>query len=91
MPCNAFYTRFIFLESFHIYYNLICIFICTPICTNFILEKKVGVTDGDLQIGFVAAGKLLSWWSALSPEVSDPASPDSLYLCLSCAVITRLT
>jgi hypothetical protein len=30
----------LFLESFHIYYNLICIFICTPICTKFYSCKK---------------------------------------------------
>jgi hypothetical protein len=26
-------------------YNLICIFICTPICTNFLFLQKVGVTS----------------------------------------------
>jgi hypothetical protein len=41
MPCNASDTRFIFLKVFHMYYNLICIFICTPICTKkFILVKS---------------------------------------------------
>jgi hypothetical protein len=30
-----------FWKVFHKYYNLICIFICTPICTkNFILAKS---------------------------------------------------
>jgi hypothetical protein len=31
-----------FLKVFHLYYNLICIFICTPVCTkkNFILVKS---------------------------------------------------
>jgi hypothetical protein len=30
-----------FWKVFHKYYNLICIFICTPICTkNFILTKS---------------------------------------------------
>jgi hypothetical protein len=47
MQCNASYTRFIFLESFHIYYNLICIFLYALLfAQNFILEKKVGVTAG---------------------------------------------
>jgi hypothetical protein len=41
MPCNASYTRFIFLESFHIYYNLICIFLYALLfAQNFILEKN---------------------------------------------------
>jgi hypothetical protein len=40
MPCNASYAR-LFLEIFRMYYNLICIFICTPICTKkFILAKS---------------------------------------------------
>jgi hypothetical protein len=29
-----------FLKVFHKYYNLICIFICTPICTKFYSCKK---------------------------------------------------
>jgi hypothetical protein len=40
MPCNASYTRFIFGKFFHKYYNSICIFICTPICTKFYSCKK---------------------------------------------------
>jgi hypothetical protein len=41
MPCNAFYTRFIFLESFHLYYNLICIFLYALLfAQNFILLKS---------------------------------------------------
>jgi transposase InsO family protein len=41
MPCNASYARLFFLKVFHKYYNFICIFICTPICTkNFILAKS---------------------------------------------------
>jgi hypothetical protein len=41
MPCNASYTRFIFGKFFHMNYNLICIFICTTICTKkFILVKS---------------------------------------------------
>jgi hypothetical protein len=41
MPCNASYARLLFLKVFHKYYNFICIFICTPICTkNFILAKS---------------------------------------------------
>jgi hypothetical protein len=48
MPCIASCTRFIFLESFHIYYNLICIFICLLFAQNFILEKNVGVTVSGL-------------------------------------------
>jgi hypothetical protein len=49
MPCNASYTRFIFLKVFHVNYNLICIFICTPICTNlFILVKSECYTCPDV-------------------------------------------
>jgi hypothetical protein len=41
MQCNASYTRFIlFWKVFHMFYNLICIFICTPICTKFYSRKK---------------------------------------------------
>jgi hypothetical protein len=29
-----------FWKVFHMYYNLICIFICTPICTKFYSCKK---------------------------------------------------
>jgi hypothetical protein len=29
-----------FWKVFHMYYNLICIFICTPICTKFYSHKK---------------------------------------------------
>jgi hypothetical protein len=29
-----------FWKVFHMYYNLICIFICTPICTKFYSRKK---------------------------------------------------
>jgi hypothetical protein len=42
MPCNASYTRFIFLKVFHMNYNLICIFICTPVCTNLFILVKSG-------------------------------------------------
>jgi hypothetical protein len=42
MQCNASYTRFIFLKVFHMNYNLICIFICTPICTNLFILVKSG-------------------------------------------------
>jgi hypothetical protein len=42
MSCNASYTRFIFLKVFHMNYNLICIFICTPICTNLFILVKSG-------------------------------------------------
>jgi hypothetical protein len=41
MPCNAMHPiQDLFLEVFHMYYNLICIFICTPICTKFYSCKK---------------------------------------------------
>jgi hypothetical protein len=41
MACNASYARFIFFwKVFHKYYNLICIFICTPICTKLYSCKK---------------------------------------------------
>jgi hypothetical protein len=33
-----------FWKVFHICYNLICIFICTPICTKKLFLQKVGVT-----------------------------------------------
>jgi hypothetical protein len=33
-----------FWKVFHMNYNLICIFICTPICTKKIILVKVGVT-----------------------------------------------
>jgi hypothetical protein len=31
-----------FWKVFHMYYNLICIFICTPIWTNFFILVKSG-------------------------------------------------
>jgi hypothetical protein len=31
-----------FWKVFHMNYNLICIFICTPICTNFFILVKSG-------------------------------------------------
>jgi hypothetical protein len=37
------------------------------------------------------AGEPAWSWSALSPEESEPASPSSMDLCLSCASLTRLT
>jgi hypothetical protein len=33
-----------FWKVFHKYYNLICIFICIPICTKILFLSKVGVT-----------------------------------------------
>jgi hypothetical protein len=44
MQCNASYTRFIFLESFHIYYNLICIFYMYSYLHKILFLKKMGVT-----------------------------------------------
>jgi hypothetical protein len=38
MPCHAMQCilyKIYFWKVFHMYYNLICIFICTPICTKF--------------------------------------------------------
>jgi hypothetical protein len=50
-----------FWKVFHKYYNLICIFICTPICTkNFILAKS-----GCYTLASAAADWLPSsaaWW-----------------------------
>jgi hypothetical protein len=41
MPSHAMHPiQDLFLESFHIYYILISIFICTPICTKFYSYKK---------------------------------------------------
>jgi hypothetical protein len=41
MPCHAMHPiQDLFLEGFHMHYNLICIFICTPICTKFYSCKK---------------------------------------------------
>jgi hypothetical protein len=38
-----------FWKVFRMYYNLICFFICTPICTIFFLFlQKVGVTQAPL-------------------------------------------
>jgi hypothetical protein len=52
MSCNAMQCilyKIYFLESFfYMYYNLICIFICTPIWTKKLFLEKVGVTGGDL-------------------------------------------
>jgi hypothetical protein len=36
-----------FWKVFHKYYNLICIFICTPICTKNLILQKVGVTSAE--------------------------------------------
>jgi hypothetical protein len=41
MPCNAMHpTQDYFWKVFHKYYNLICIFICTPICTKILFLQK---------------------------------------------------
>jgi hypothetical protein len=46
MPCHAMHPmQDYFWKVFHKYYNLICIFICTPICTKFLFLQKVGVTE----------------------------------------------
>jgi hypothetical protein len=48
MPCNASYTRFIFLKVFHMYYNLIC----TPMWTNFFILVKSGCYKGTPNVDF---------------------------------------
>jgi hypothetical protein len=43
MPCHAMHPmQDYFWKVFHKYYNLICIFICTPICTKKIILAKSG-------------------------------------------------
>jgi hypothetical protein len=43
MPCHAMHPMqdLFFWKVFHKYYNLICIFICTPICTKLYSCKKL--------------------------------------------------
>jgi hypothetical protein len=40
MQCMLY--KIYFWKVFHMYYNLICIFICTPICTIFFILVKIG-------------------------------------------------
>jgi hypothetical protein len=40
-----------FWKVFHMNYNLICIFICTPICTNFFILVKSGCYKEDADDG----------------------------------------
>jgi hypothetical protein len=54
-----------FLKVFHMYYNLICIFLGTPICTKKNYCKKVGVTyllpavDRIMKHGVEAANRIM--------------------------------
>jgi hypothetical protein len=43
MPCHAMHPmQDYFWKVFHKYYSLICIFICTPICTKILILAKSG-------------------------------------------------
>jgi hypothetical protein len=52
MPCHAMHPmQDYFWKVFHKYYNLICIFICTPICTKkFLFLQNVGVTGDRVKV-----------------------------------------
>jgi hypothetical protein len=50
-----------FWKVFHMYYNLICIFICTPICTKFYSCKKWVLQEPAIRLhGVGRIGK--DWW-----------------------------
>ncbi len=57
MPCHAMQCilcKIYFWKVFLKYYNLICIFICTPICTKILFLQKVGVTEREVAVGTTA-------------------------------------
>jgi hypothetical protein len=55
MPCNASYTRFIFLEGFSYVLQIDMHFICTPMWTKFYSCKKWVLQGGTPELGLVAA------------------------------------
>jgi hypothetical protein len=53
-----------FWNVFHKYYNLICIFICTPICTKILILAKSGcyIIDRKVEVAYQLE---------LPPQLSD--------------------
>jgi hypothetical protein len=47
-----------FLKVFHMYYNLICIFICTPICTKFYSCEKWVLQNSPVELGRTLSRKV---------------------------------
>jgi hypothetical protein len=69
-------------------YRSLCIF---PLLASLANRAARVIFGGSWSTGFVVAGNPAKLWSALSPEGSESASPNTMDLCPSHALFTRPT